>query len=67
MWIRCQNREKLEKVSSVWTHTNLVVTINGEDVVYLGKYETEKRALEVLDKIQEFIIRGEHAFTMPEK
>ena len=60
LWIRSQNKLSLTKVNSVVIDFNdqkkLVanyIQFNGdEDYTPLGEYDTEERALEVLDEIQ---------------
>ena len=60
LWIRSQNKLSLTKVNSVVIDFNdqkkLVanyIQFNGdEDYTSLGEYDTEERALEVLDEIQ---------------
>ncbi len=52
LWIRSQDRDYLEKVEKIYfwkvSHGQYAIEGNGE----LGRYKTEKRALEVLDEIQ---------------
>lgn len=63
LWIRSQNKLNLTKVNSVIIDYNYQKKIvanymefNGdEDYVPLGEYDTEERALEVLDEIQDVI------------
>ena len=60
LWIRSQNKLNLTKVNSVTIDYNYQQKIvanymefNGdEDYTPLGEYDTEERALEVLDEIQ---------------
>ena len=62
MWIRSQSRVALVKVTSVSVYQNGPedYRINGtnenciaeQDYFELGRYKTEKRAIEVLDEIQ---------------
>ena len=60
LWIRSQNKLNLTKVNSVIIDYNYQQKIvanymefNGdEDYTPLGEYDTEERALEVLDEIQ---------------
>ena len=67
MWIRSQDGKKLVKVTSVHIYVKSYGTfaIEGlnecfagyvEDIFDVGEYETEERALEVLDEIQKSIV-----------
>ena len=59
LWIRSQDRECLMKVNRVDKYGLSIVTFDNEcREIYLGKYATEERALEVLDKIQKMIKSG---------
>ncbi|MGJ0845940.1 hypothetical protein SAMN02745784_02960 [Tissierella praeacuta DSM 18095] len=49
MWIRSQSRKELIDVTSLEVVGNTIMCRNWT----LGKYETEERAMEVLDEIQE--------------
>ena len=54
LWIRSQDRESLMKVNRVDKYGLSIVTFDNEcREIYLGRYATEERALEVLDEIQE--------------
>ena len=66
LWIRSQDKMNLESVHSInVNHLNKKQIIcnyepdfignQGEYYVLLGEYETEQRALEVLDEIQSFL------------
>lgn len=61
LWIRSQDRELLLKVNEIHLHfeEDNNVTI-WSDNQYLGLYEAEKRALEVLDDIQGYLIPKLH-------
>ena len=72
MWIRSQDGKKLVKVTSVHIYVKSYGTfaIEGlnecsagyvEDIFDVGEYETEERALEVLDEIQKHIVSLELA------
>lgn len=68
LWIRSQDKKDLVKVNSLWimdnqiwmevpfyeNHKKLGLTISGHNHK-LAEYETEERALEVLDEIQRLI------------
>ena len=62
LWIRSQDRKKLMKVDEVKIETvkdgNTFIYTHATD---LGTYETKERALEVLDDIQNKIIKGTFA------
>lgn len=60
LWIRSQNKHTLIKCNYITTlekdvYGNTEYTIINEDELELGKYDSEKRLLEVLDEIQNFI------------
>ena len=56
LWVRSQDRKRLLKVDllSIKDFFNIV----SDDFYVLGTYETEERALEVLDEIQGKIVEG---------
>ena len=80
LWIRSQDKKDLVKVNSLWimdnqiwmevpfyeNHKKLGLTISGHNHK-LAEYETEERALEVLDEIQNKInlINLGHDFGSP--
>lgn len=59
LWIRSQNRMTLLKFRRIDVQDGYIVCYedDGYDnhLVYMGKYETENRALEILDEILNFI------------
>ncbi len=63
LWIRSQNKHSLSKVydlqlDSFNTKKDKVLIINSRtntDCRYLAEYDTEERALEVLDEIQRYL------------
>lgn len=59
LWIRSQDKKSLRIVSNInIIHEDdkfFICNYTGIANIKLGKYEYEKRALEVLDEIQEFI------------
>ena len=58
MWIRSQNKKTLVDAGSLFANNLKVFAYDKASVAYtLGEYETEERALEVLDEIQESIAR----------
>ncbi|WP_313232491.1 hypothetical protein [Tissierella praeacuta] len=67
MWIRNQSRTGLVDVSSLDVEGKKVMCRNW----ILGEYETEKRAMEVLDEIQDHLNDYKNGyretFEMPEK
>lgn len=60
LWIRSQSRTLLEKANSIkiahYTENQKVLNsiVVNNDYVF-GEYETQERALEVLDEIDEFV------------
>lgn len=55
LWIRSQDKKCLMPVNRIDIDTNgKTIVINGFETI-IGKYETEERALEVLDEIQQKI------------
>ena len=67
MWIRNQSRKELIDVTSLEVVGNTIMCRNWT----LGEYETEKRAMEVLDEIQDHLNDYKNGyretFEMPEK
>lgn len=62
LWIRSQNKKVLTVVNELYVSKDEpreIWTQLGEYAVWLGGYETEERALEVLDEIQKTIINNE--------
>lgn len=64
IWIRNQNRGSIISAKEIWTERSnkregwVVIKANitdGNDGWIIGEYETEKRALEVLNEIHEYI------------
>ena len=56
LWIRSQDRESLMKVNILDKYGLNIVTFDNEyREIYLGRYVTEERALEVLDEIQNIL------------
>ena len=60
LWIRTQDRKKLVLINTLSIAENtsrsiLGFGIDGHVKVELGDYDTEERALEVLDEIQELL------------
>lgn len=60
LWIRTQDRKKLVLINTLAIAENtsrsiLGFVIDGHVKVELGDYDTEERALEVLDEIQELL------------
>lgn len=59
LWIRSQDRESLMKVNRVDKYGLSIVTFDNEfREIYLGRYATEERALEVLDNIHK-VLKGD--------
>ena len=62
LWVRSQNKDKLIKINSIYLPSPINADIFFPNIIandgdYLGSYKTIKRALEVLDEIQDFIER----------
>ena len=60
LWVRSQDREDLIKVDRLAVNDNRIeanfkLFYSGCDYLVLGIYETNERALEVLDEIQEYL------------
>ena len=55
LWIRSQDRDELIKIDNIY-----ITTCNGgwaiRSGITLGKYRTQERALEILNKIQTLLI-----------
>ena len=64
LWIRSQDKEVLQKITSLFVNDDGYIFsydyINSNEV-FLGKYKTKERALEVLDEIQK-ILNLEYTF-----
>lgn len=59
MFIRSQDKRVLVKTDIVYIHNFLQIKcLKGEEFIHLGTYETRERALEVLDMIENRIIKG---------
>lgn len=59
MFIRSQDKKLLVKTDCIYINDNLnVQCLKGEELIYLGTYDSEERALEVLDMIQDSIEDG---------
>ena len=56
LWIRSQDRKSLKKVCDLSEHFGNAKYGVYEDVLPLGYYETEERALEVLDEIVDLML-----------
>ena len=68
LWIRSQSKLSLIKVNSITIEQqkdNVFFITSGE--WRLGTYNTEKRALEVLDEIQHFIDYENIIYEMPKE
>lgn len=71
LWIKTQDKKTLMKVNRIEVEENYIVCYedNNDDlVIYMGEYNSEKRALEVLDEIQNYINNNyADVFEMPEE
>ena len=59
LWIRSQDKEVLQKITSLFVNDDGYIFsydyINSNEV-FLGKYKTKERALEVLDEIHNILM-----------
>lgn len=84
MWIRTQERNRLIQVDDIYydkdyTHDAYVINaVNGNDVIYLGDYDSLDRCEEILNSIEEYLLpdsvllngrdsNGEKVFDMPKE
>ena len=63
MWIRTQNKEdliKCQKISIIGPGKDvyLLVELTNDNYIELGIYKSKERALEVLDEMQEYMIKS---------
>lgn len=56
MWIRSQDRRVLVNTSDIYLHSTSIKSMNKD--CFLGTYDSEERALEILDMIQDAIEDG---------
>ena len=60
LWIRSQDKETLMKVNRIDIDDNSIICYDNDyhcSETYMGQYKTKERALEVLDEIQENIVK----------
>ena len=60
LWVRTQDKKTLMKVNRIEVEENCIVYYeddNNDIVIYMEEYNSEKRALEVLDEIREYMIK----------
>ena len=55
LWIRSQDKKVLVKINNIWVNENSVIYTDSYPDMWLGAYKSEKRALEVLDEIQNIL------------
>lgn len=71
LWIRSQNKDKLFKINGVditkMNDNSYEITGYTTYDIYLGKYKTKERALEVLDEIQEHIEKQGENYLLTDK
>lgn len=71
IWIRSQDRKVLAAVDSLDIHYNRVIYVWDDtpdhEIIVLGTYATEERAIEVLDDIQIAIEKQLKVFQMPKE
>lgn len=56
MWIRTQNRRVLVNTSDIYLYSTSIKSMDKD--CFLGTYDSEERALEVLDQIHNVIARN---------
>lgn len=63
LWIRSQDKEKLVKCNDIVVNDDCIIGYFDKDTEYedLGTYETKGRAIEVLDEIQNNMLKGAFA------
>ena len=59
LWVRSQDKECLTKVEHLYIDNENKIRQDCD--LILGEYKSKKRALEVLDEIQDFIKREDYA------
>lgn len=58
LWVRSQDKTALVKAGVIYIYNKKEIVCSSDySITELGKYKTQKRALEVLDEIQSFINR----------
>ena len=73
LWIRSQDRRILQKTDNIFLNANYdnkrisSYNYNDDSETELGTYETEERALEILNEIQETICLDEFNYENEEK
>lgn len=73
LWIRTQDRKRLVLINNILaisestSRSILGYTIDGHVKIILGDYDTEERALEVLDEIQETMCLNKYNYEDIEK
>ena len=55
LWIRSQNKNALVKVEILRNEYRVISAYSGNNRIVLGEYNSNERALEVLDEIQNII------------
>ena len=66
MWIRSRDRSRLINTKDIYLLDNgiQIMCVVGGNKTLIGSYKTNERALEVLDEIQETIIRTDSVITV---
>ncbi len=69
LWIRSQNKGGLIRVEILGNTDGIIHSYSGVNKIVLGKYSSDKRALEVLDEIQskikqQFIVKPSVLMTL---
>lgn len=60
LWIRSQNKDSLIKVEMVGNTDGIIHSYLGVNKTVLGEYKSNKRALEILNEIQEAQLGNYH-------
>ena len=56
LWVRSQDKTALVKAGVIYIYNKKEIVCSSDySITELGKYKTQKRALEVLDEIQEIL------------
>ena len=56
LWIRSQDKKTLMKIKRLYIFSNAIFSVDTrENEIILGTYKKDKRALEVLDEIQNIL------------
>lgn len=68
LWIRSQDREDLINnplriyYDSNYEGVHKIIANTHDETIWLGKYKTKERALEILNEIESFLVLGDDEF-----